>query len=113
MKYLRNINKNLLSYSLIILLLVPIFGIKFFISFFSNILLLLFLVPLLWFLVVFLGFNYYKSKITICNECGAISLGSNNTCMSCGAELKEIIIKDTIGKKASDSTIEVEAEEIK
>jgi len=113
MKNLLNINNNLLSYSLIILFLVPIFGIKFFISFFSNILLLLFLVTLLLCLVVFLGFNYYKSKINTCNECGAIYLGSNDTCMSCGAELKDTIIKETIGKKASDSTIEVEAEEIK
>jgi len=113
MKNLLNINNNLLSYSLIILFLVPIFGIKFFISFFSNILLLLFLVTLLLCLVVFLGFNYYKSKINTCNECGAIYLGSIDTCMSCGAELKDTIIKETIGKKASDSTIEVEAEEIK
>ena len=40
-------NKNLLTYSLIALFIIPVFGIKIFISLVGNILLLLLLIPLL------------------------------------------------------------------
>ena len=73
MNYFLKANKNLLTYSLIILLVIPIFGINFFISFLGNILLLLFLIPLLLVILVFLGFNYYKSKTNTCDSCGAIN----------------------------------------
>ena len=106
-------NKNLLSYSLIILLVIPIFGINFFISFLGNILILLFLIPLLLVILVFIGFNSYKSKINTCNNCGAISLGISNTCISCGEELEKINKENRLDKKPSESTIEVKAEEIK
>ena len=106
-------NKNLLTYSLIILILIPIFGFNFFISFLGNILLLLFLIPLLLLLLVFIGFNSYKSKITTCHNCGAISLGTSENCMNCGAELKDKSKKNQLNKKPSESTIEVKAEEIK
>ena len=85
MNYFLKANKNLLTYSLIILIVIPIFGINFFISFLGNILLLLFLIPLLLVVLVFIAFNSYKSKINTCNNCGAISLGLNETCMNCGA----------------------------
>jgi len=113
MNYFLKANKNLLTYSLIILIVIPIFGINFFISFLGNILLLLFLIPLLLAVLVFLGFNSYKSKINICNSCGAISLGSSETCMSCGADLENISKKNQLDKKPSESTIDVKAEEIK
>ena len=113
MNYFLKTNKNLLTYSLIILILVPIFGINFFISFLGNILLLLFLIPLLFLLVVFIGFNSYKSKINRCSNCGAISLGLSNTCMSCGKELEDISKENQFSEKPSESTIEVKAEEIK
>ena len=105
-------NKNLLSYSLIILIVIPIFGINFFISFLGNILLLLFLFPLLLVILIFIGFNSYKSKINTCNNCGAISLGLSETCMNCGANLENISNKNQLIKKASESTIDVKAEEI-
>ena len=105
-------NKNLLTYSLIILIFVPIFGINFFISFLGNILLLLFLIPLLLVILVFIGFNFYKSKINTCDNCGAISLGVSQNCMNCGANL-ENISKNQFDSKPSESTIEVKAEEIK
>ena len=105
-------NKNLLTYSLIILISVPIFGINFFISFLGNILLLLFLIPLLLVILVFIGFNFYKSKINTCDNCGAISLGVSQNCMNCGANL-ENISKNQFDNKPSESTIEVKAEEIK
>ena len=110
--FLKN-NKNLLTYSLILLIVIPIFGIKFLISILGNILLLVFLIPLLFLLLVFIGFNSYKSKINICNNCGSISLGSSETCMNCGADLNDISPINQSYNKPSESTIEVKAEEIK
>jgi len=111
--YFLKANKNLLTYSLIILIVIPIFGLNFFISFIGNILLLLFLIPLLLIVLEFMGFNSYKSKINTCTNCGAISLGLSQTCMNCGADLENISKKNQLNKKPSESTIEVEAEEIK
>ena len=113
MNYFLKANKNLLTYSFIILIVIPIFGINFFLSFLSNILLLLFLIPLLLVILVFIGFNSYKSKINTCNNCGSISLGLNGTCMNCGANLENISNNYQFDKKPSESTIEVKAEEIK
>ena len=110
MNYFLNNNKKFLTYSLIPLILIPIFGIKFFISFLGNILLLLFLIPLLLLLVIFIGFNSYKSKINTCSNCGTISLGLSKTCMNCGANLENI---NEVDKKPSESTIEIKAEEVK
>ena len=106
-------NKNLLTYSLIILIIIPIFGINFLISFLGNILLLLFLIPLLLVILILIGFNSYKSKINRCNSCGAISLGLSETCMNCGADLENISNNNQLDKKPSESTIEVKAEEVK
>ena len=95
------------------LLVIPIFGINFFISLLGNILLLLFLIPLLLIALAFIGFNSYKSKINTCSNCGAISLGLSETCMNCGADLDNNIKNNQLNKKPSESTIEVKAEEIK
>ena len=113
MNYFLKANKNLLTYLLIIFIIVPIFGINFFISFIGNILLLLFLIPLLLISLVFIGFNFYKSKINTCNSCGAISLGLSETCMNCGANLENISNYNESKKKPSESIIEVNAEEVK
>ena len=113
MDYFLKANKNLLTYSLIILVVIPIFGINFFISFLGNILLLLFLIPLLLIIIFFIGFKSYKSKINRCNSCGAISLGLSETCMNCGADLESISKNNQFNKKPSESTIEVKAEEVK
>ena len=106
-------NKSFLSYSLILLIVIPIFGIKFLITFLGNILILLFLIPILLLLLVFIFLNSYNSKINICDNCGAISLGLNESCMNCGADLENISIRNQLDKKPSESTIEVKAEEIK
>ena len=113
MNYFLKANKNLLTYSLIILIVIPIFGLNFFISFIGNILLLLFLIPLLLLVLVFMGFNFYKSKINTCTNCGAISLGLSETCMNCGVDLENINKRSQLDKKPSESTIEVKAEEVK
>ena len=107
-------NKSLFTYSLIFLILISLFGFNFFLSLIGNLLLLAFLVPLLIFLILLISFNSLKSKVNTCNRCGTISLGINNTCMNCGAELEDInpINGDSL-KKPSETTIEVKAEEIK
>ena len=113
MYYFLKANKNLLTYSLILLIVIPIFGINFFISFLGNILLLLILIPLLLLILIFIGFNSYKSKINRCNSCGSISLGLSETCINCGANLENISNNIQFDKKPSESTIEVKAEEVK
>ena len=113
MNYFLKANKNLLTYSLIILIVIPILGINFFISFLGNILLLLFLIPLLLVILVFIGFNSYKSKINRCDNCGVISLGLSKTCMNCGANLENISNDNQFNKNPSESTIEIKAEEVK
>ena len=113
MDYFLKVNKNILTYSLILLILIPIFGINFVFGLLSNFLLLLFLIPLLIILLVFLGFTYYKSKINICSNCGAISLDLSDNCANCGADLKDINKGNQLDIKPGESTIEVQAEEIK
>ena len=113
MNYFLKANKNLLTYSLIALMVIPIFGINFFISLLGNILLLLFLIPLLLVILVFIGFNSYKSKINQCRNCGTVSFGLSETCMNCGANLENISNNNKFDIKPSESTIEVKAEEVK
>ena len=107
-------NKSLVIYSSIFLIVLPIFGLNFLLHFLGNILLLIFLVPLLIFLITLLGFNFLKSKVNICNQCGNISLGMNKTCINCGADLdNQNSNKFENFNKPSETTIEVKAEEIK
>ena len=107
-------NKNLVTYSLIFLILITLFGFNFFLSLIGNLLLLVLLVPLLIFLILLLSFNSLKSKVNICNQCGSISLGINNICMNCGADLENMNSNRSESlKKPSETTIEVKAEEIK
>ena len=113
MNYFLKINKTLLTYSLVILIIIPIFGIKFLISFLGNIIILLFLVPLLLLLLTFIGFKSYKSKFNTCSNCGAISLELSETCMNCGTNLSDMSKKNQLDRKPSESIIEVKAEEIK
>ena len=112
MNYFLKANKNFLTYTSVILLLISLFGINFFISFLGNILLLLFLIPILLVALVFIGFYSYKSKINKCNSCGTISLGLSETCINCGANLENISKKNQFNNKPSESTIEVKAEEV-
>ena len=112
MNYFLKANKNLLTYSLIILIVIPIFGFKLFISFVGNILLLLVLIPILLLVLVSIGFNSYKSKINTCSNCGTISFGLSETCINCGEDLEDINDNQK-NYKPSESTIEVKAEEVK
>ena len=112
MNYFLNLNKSFLTYFLIILILIPIFGINFLLSLVGNILLILFLVPLLLLVLVFIGVKSYKSTINKCTNCGAMSFGSSRNCMYCGADLDVNNKKNMLEKKPSESTIEVKAEEV-
>ena len=76
-------------------------------------LILVFLIPILFLLLVFIGFMSFKSRIYKCSNCDGISLGLSETCIYCGEDLKNINEKNTFEKKPSESTIEVKAEEIK
>ena len=113
MNYFLKANKNFLTYSLIILVIIPVFGINFFLSLLGNIILLLFLIPLLLLILIFVGFNSYKSKLKTCNNCGSVSINLSETCMNCGADLNNLDPKSQKGKKPSERTIEIKAEEIK
>ena len=113
MNYFLKANKNLLTYTLILLIVIPFVGINFIISFLGNILLLLFLIPFFLFLLLFMGFNFYKSKINTCSNCGAISLGLSDTCMNCGENLKDSNKESKYDKNPSERTIEIKAEEVK
>ena len=107
-------NKSLITYLLIFLLVIPIFGFNFLISLIGNLLLLVFLIPLLILSVLLISFNSLKSKVNTCNKCGTVTLGNNNTCMNCGADLENTNSKSSESlKKPSETTIEVKAEEIK
>ena len=107
-------NKSLITYLLIFLLVIPFFGFNFLISIIGNILLLAFLIPLLIFFIVLISFNSLKSKVKTCNQCGTVSLGINNTCANCGGNLDDINVKNSeTFRKPSETTIEVKAEEIK
>ena len=107
-------NKSLITYLLIFLLVIPIFGFNFFLSLIGNLLLLIFLIPLLILAVLLISFNSLKSKVNTCNQCGTVTLGIDNTCMNCGADLENTNSKSSaILKKPSEATIEVKAEEIK
>ena len=107
-------NKNIVPYTLIFFILIPLFGFNFFLSLVGNLLLLLFLIPLLILFVLLISFNSLKSKVNTCNQCGTITLGINNTCMNCGADLKDKNSKNSESlKNPSETTIEVKAEEVK
>ena len=107
------INKSLVTYSLIFLIIIPIFGFNFLVSFIGNILLLIFLVPILILLITLISFYSLKSKANTCNECGTISLGLSDTCMNCGADLGDINAKNfENSQKPSETIIEVKAEEV-
>ena len=109
-----NNNKSLFTYALIFLIIVPFFGFNFLISLVGNILILLLLLPLLMVIIAFLGFNSLKSKVKTCSNCGTISLGLNDICMNCGANLDDINNeKNQLMDNPSEKTIEVKAEEIK
>ena len=104
---------KLISYSLIFILIIPLFGLNFLVGLLGNILLLVVLVPILLLIIGFLGLNSLKSTINLCESCGSTIIGNNGNCPYCGYKpIKNIQKDDDLSSDASNKTIEVKAEEI-
>ena len=105
-------NKNLVTYSIISFLIIFFFGFNFLLSLLGNILILLFLTPLLLVAIAFLGINYFKSKLKVCTNCGAAMMGEGENCLYCLSNLNDIKTSANFSEDAGSETIEIEAEEI-
>ena len=103
---------KLIPYSLIFILIIPLFGLNFLMGLLGNILLLIILIPLLVLILGFLGLNTFKSRINLCENCGSTFLGNNDDCPYCDYKSKKNIEKDDSSSDASNKIIEVKAEEI-
>ena len=103
---------KLIPYSLIFILIIPLFGINFFIGLLGNIFLLIILVPLLIIILGLLGLNSFKSNLSSCENCGLTFIGNNGNCPYCDYKSLNNIQKDDLSSDASSKTIEVQAEEI-
>ena len=108
------LNRKIIIYTSFCFFFISLIGFKFFLSFVSNLLLLLVLIPILILLVLFVSLYSLKSKFKTCDECGLVTIGSNEICVNCGASLGNIN-KNTneLIKEPSESTIEINAEEVK
>ena len=78
----------------------------------GNILIILFLTPILLLVIVFLIINSFKSKFKVCANCGATTLKDGESCLYCGSNINEIDNIKNISEDAGNETIEIEAEEI-
>jgi len=105
-------NKNLITYSIISFLIIFFFGFNFLFSVLGNILILLFLTPLLLIAIVFVGINSFKSKFKVCTNCGATIISDDESCPYCGSNFSEFESEKNFSDDASSETIEIEAEEI-
>ncbi len=106
-------NKNLVIYSIFSFLIILFFGFNFLFSLLGNILILLFLTPILLIILAFLGINSFKSKFKVCTNCGATMISEGDTCIYCGSNFSKIEKERIYTEDASSETIEIEAEEIK
>jgi len=105
-------NKSLFTYSIISFLIIFFFGFNFLFSLLGNILILLFLTPILLIGIAFLGINSFKSKFKVCTNCGTTVLVNDNSCTYCGSKFSETKNKENYSEDASSEIIEIEAEEI-
>ena len=105
---------NIIIYIIVALLLSSLFGFNLLINLIGNFLILLFLVPLLFLGIAILFFNSLKAKIKSCENCGSTMLGDNEICIYCGEKLEsKEVSQNEYKQKASEATIEIDAEEIK
>jgi len=105
-------NKSLVTYSLISILIISFFGFNFLFSLLGNILIILFLTPLLLICIALLGINSFKSKFKVCSNCGASMISNGESCFYCGRNYSEINNQKIYSEDASSETVEIEAEEI-
>tara|TARA_Y100000589_G_scaffold203320_1_gene191804 strand:- start:151 stop:474 length:324 start_codon:yes stop_codon:yes gene_type:complete len=105
-------NKSILTYSIISSLIIFFFGFNFLISLLGNILIILFLTPILLVGIAFLGINFFRSKVKVCTNCGATLISESENCLYCGTNLSVAESSNNYSNDASSETIEIEAEEI-
>ena len=105
-------NKNLAYFSIISFLVIFFFGFNFLFSLLGNILIILFLTPILLLVIAFLIIISFKSKFKVCTNCGSTLMNDSENCLYCGSNCSEIKNKNEYTDDASSETIEIEAEEI-
>ena len=105
-------NKSLVTYSIISVLIIFFFGFNFLFSLLGNILIVLFLTPILLLVTAFLIITSIKSKFKVCTNCGTTLLSDSESCLYCGSNFSEIKNKKDYSEYARNETIEIEAEEI-
>ena len=105
-------SKNLFTYSIIMLLIIPIFGINFVVNFIGNIFIIIILVPILLLIVALLIFSSFKKNTQICTNCGLTIIGDYENCIYCGNSLTSNSIKNNESNKTSEAIIEIDAEEV-
>ena len=105
-------NKSLVTYIIISFLIIFFFGFNFLFSLLGNILILLFLTPILLIVIAFLVINSFKSKFKVCTNCGTTMISDNDNCLYCGSNFNEIDNIKNYSEDAGSETIEIEAEEI-
>ena len=105
-------NKSLITYSIISFILIFFFGFNFIFSLLGNILILLFLTPILLIFIAFLGISSIKSKFKVCTNCGTTMFSEGETCLYCGSNFSKIENNKNYSEDAGSETIEIEAEEI-
>ena len=105
-------NKNLVTYSIISFLIIFFFGFNFLLSLLGNILILLFLTPILVIGILFLGISSFKAKFKVCTNCGSTMLKDGESCLNCGSNFSKVENNNNYSENAGNETIEIEAEEI-
>jgi len=105
-------NKSLVTYSFVSFLVIFFFGFNFLFSLLGNILIILFLVPVLLIIIAFLIITSFKSKYKVCTNCGTTLISDSESCLYCGSNFSEIKNKRDYSEDARNETIEIEAEEI-
>ena len=104
-------NKSLVTYSIFTFLIIFFFGFKFIFSLLGNFLILLFLIPFLLIGNALLGINFFKTKLKVCENCGAL-INNDKTCLYCGIKVNRNENNKNYSDDASQEIIEIEAEEI-
>ena len=106
-------NKFINTTSIILLVIVPLFGFNFLVNVIGNILLIIVLLPLFVLAISFVAINNFKTKLKQCENCGSIVVGNPTQCINCGYIFSETDnIEKNMTTDASQKTIEVEAEEV-
>ena len=107
-----SMNKKLVTSGIVSVLIIFFFGFNFLLSLLGNILLLLFLIPILLIGIAILGISFFKSKFKTCANCGLSIIREGESCSYCGSNFSEIDNNKDYSEDAGSETIEIEAEEV-